>query len=482
MGATAEAQGCGKWGGILFALALLRGSCNALDDLSVVEDVFTKPTPTGAPVKAGAPPPPTLSPTPPPTFAPFGYSDGSASTRFVGHGGCSLSRDIFCHNITQDSIDTIQGMDADEKEEVITQALYDGLGISYRPLVQGHVEFWAQNSLDEREAGWTGYTVKEGSDKFEVQALALGVVIKSITNIDSVAGTFDAALKLYYFNITEGPFDTVKDAVDTIYKDTSRTTAQDVKYFRLRDLEIDDAWLGGETEDGEQVHPDGVCKPSTIKTMRPIRAEEFNLGLLRLPHLNARIFPTPVVDEEGYLSYVDIVGASFKFKPINRKYFPVQIDLLDLFFEFPSANLIDESQHIVKHLLCLHPSFSGFSNHVFGSDIEAGHSTSDSLSLIPYMYFDRVEPWNAGNYSSQFYYGAYRQKEQIGDGSYLQRMLGLRIIVEQPVGKGWFEVLPILFVSLAAIANMISSDPEKIGATSMVCCFVFAFDFLVYPI
>ncbi|KAL7544193.1 hypothetical protein ACHAWF_007574 [Thalassiosira exigua] len=475
-------QGCGSWGAILlaFALPLLHGNCNAQDD-GLVEDVFTKTTPSDAPVEAGAPSPPTLSPTPLPTFASFGCSNASASTRFVGRQGCKLSRDIFCIDITQDSFDKVQGMDANEKEDAITQAMYNRLGVSYRPFVQGHVDYWAQNATDEIESGWTGYAVEEGSDcdKFEVQALALGVVIKSITNIDSVAGTFDAALKLHYYNITEGPFDRVQDAVDAIYKDTSRTTAQDMTYFRLNDHEIDDAWSGVKTEDGERAHPDAVCKPSAMKTMRPIRAEEFNLDLLRLPHLNVAISPKPVVDKEGYLSYVDIVKASFKFKPINRKYFPVQNDILDIFFEFPSANLIDESQKIVKHMLCLHPSFSGFSNHVFGSDIEGGHSTSDSLKMIPYMYFDRVEPWIRRNYSSQFNYDAHRQRSQIGDGSNLQRMLGLRIIVEQPREKGYFEVLPILFVSLAAIANLISSDPEKIGPTSMVCCFAFALELLV---
>ena len=130
-------------------------------------------------------------------------------------------------------------------------------------------------------------------------------------------------------------------------------------------------------------------------------------------------------------------------------------------------DLIDEDQHIVETLLCFHPAYSGFSNHVFGSDIEAGHETSDSLRMIPYMAFDRTEPWLSGK-SDQYYYGEYRQKAAAGDGSGLQRKLGLRIIVEHPLSKGVYRILPLLFVSFAAVANFVSSNPELVGGTSMI--------------
>ena len=81
-----------------------------------------------------------------------------------------------------------------------------------------------------------------------------------------------------------------------------------------------------------------------------------------------------------------------------------------------------------SNLLCLHPAYSGLSNHVFGSDAEAGTETSDSMTMIPYLTFDRVDPWYSED--EQYYYGRERQKARYGNGSGLQRKLGLRVIVE----------------------------------------------------
>ena len=58
---------------------------------------------------------------------------------------------------------------------------------------------------------WVGYTVVEESEKFDVTALAMGVVVTSISNIDSVMGTFEANLKIRLYNLTsEKPFQTIE--------------------------------------------------------------------------------------------------------------------------------------------------------------------------------------------------------------------------------------------------------------------------------
>lgn len=87
---------------------------------------------------------------------------------------------------------------------------------------------------------------------------------------------------------------------------------------------------------------------------------------------------------------------------------------------------------------------------------------------ISLLSFSRAEPWLQGNISSHFYYGRARQRAVLGRGSNLKRRLGLRLIVDHPSSKGWFEMLPILFVSVAAMANFVSSNPTEIGSTTMV--------------
>jgi hypothetical protein len=272
----------------------------------------------------------------------------------------------------------------------------------------------------------------------EVRALAMGVVITSISNIDTIKGIFEASLRLRFYDISGGPFSTISEAVDTIYKDESKTTLKDSKYYRHYKNDMPGAWLGTEVGDNEVVHPDGLCKSNALRSMKPILADDFSMDLIRLPHLRERFsLPRKVADEAGYLRYVEITGAEFKFKPINRKFYPVQIDLLDIVFDMGSIDLIDKDQDIAEYLMCFHPAYSGLSNHVFGSDRDAGSETSDSMAVIPYLYYDRVEPWLTSGDNEQYSYGPDRQRAIIGNGSRLQRKLGLRVIVKHPASKGW---------------------------------------------
>jgi len=213
------------------------------------------------------------------------------------------------------------------------------------------------------------------------------------------------------------------------------------------------------------VHPDGICTASVVSTMKPIPFNTFKFDeVLRLPRSKATIHPR--ADASGHLSHVD-VSASFTTRSLNREFYPFQIDLLDMLFEMGSSNLITEDQRIVKNLLCLHPSYTGFGNYVYGSDAKAGMETSDALTMVPYIYYDFVEPWITAD-NDHFHYNETRQTSEFGRGFNLRRMIGLRIIVEHPPGKGLFEVLPILFISLTSIANFVSSDAATVGASSMV--------------
>ena len=454
---------------VLMSLLLfpLIHNCKAQEnELDINDDIFTKPDSLSPSLSPDGP----LSPTTlQPTSSPSEYAN-STLNRLNGHASCRIVRDLYCMWTDEEGVDALSNMNDTEIEKTITQTARE-LGVWYRPLVQGEIDYWKQNSTSDRQTkgGWAGYSGTTGKTNIEVRALAMGVVIKGISNIDAVLGTFDATLKLYFFNITEGPFSTIREAVDTIYKDDSRTTAtKDLDYYRLHDDHLPDAWKKKKTQDGEFVHPDGTCSAAAMSSMKPIPMDNFDIfDVMRLPGLKAESWPQAVANGEGYLSYVDVIGVTLKTRPLNREFYPVQTDLLDIFFEMGASNLITEDQRIVKQLLCLHPSYTGFSNDVYGSDAKAGMGTSNALTMVPYMAYDRVEPWFTPD-NDQFYYDEERQRSKFGRGSDLQRMIGLRIIVEHPPGKGWFEVLPILFVSLAEIANFVSSDAKNVGAWSMV--------------
>ena len=267
------------------------------------------------------------------------------------------------------------------------------MGISYQPLIDANLEY-INNSNPVVRSEWFGYSATEDSTQYEVRAMAMGVVITSISDIDSIEGRFLTNLRIHLYEITAGsPFSSMAEAFDTIYKSTSVTTRssnQNLKtYYRLNDEELSGAWEERTTDTDETVTPDGVCSGKALSSLKPIKYDESLLDrFIRLPHVH-KIWPTEVLDDEGNLRFIEIIGAQFKYKPINRNFYPVQTDLLDIFIDMSSTDLIDEDQLIVNNLLCLHPAYSGFSNHVFGSDAEGGHITSDSLTMIPFLTYDR---------------------------------------------------------------------------------------------
>mmetsp|Transcript_37393 Transcript_37393/g.78864 ORF Transcript_37393/g.78864 Transcript_37393/m.78864 type:complete len:757 (+) Transcript_37393:35-2305(+) len=457
-------------------------TAGVLEDLS--DDMFVKDPPPTAPPNSGNTPSisasPTSTPSSPPSKSPMpgdGEDDNLPPATVVlnGHNSCSFSRDTYCQQVAQENIDLFLGVNATaaEKEAILRNSLKNELGISYEPLVDASVNYWMDNATDKK-AGWKGYSVREPSQLYKVNAYAVGLMIQSLSNIDSIKGTFDATLRIYFFNITEGPFDKVSDAVNTIYKDDSKTTSTRVRgkndeFYRLNEESFPNAWAGGRTEKGEFIHPDGICTAKAMASMQPIKADEdFVKDLMRFPgSMIPRIWPNYMHDENGDLSNVELT-TTFKFRPLNRRYYPFQRDLLDIDLEMAVTNLIHKDQPIVQNLFCLHPSYSGFTSHVFGADVGAGHGTSDSLIMVPRLDFDRVEPFLIYNKMPQFFYDEDNQTARYGNGTKVQRTISLRIIVEHPTSKGFYEIFPLLFVSLTAVANFISSNPYEIGATSMV--------------
>eukprot|EP00956_Cyclotella_meneghiniana_P030578 scaffold77299_cov52-Cyclotella_meneghiniana.AAC.3 len=407
------------------------------DESGLSEDVFTKPTynNTLPPSLAPSQTPDQIDPASDEIFIDPTETDDRTNTSKVymkGESSCSISRDTYCVEATQVLIDGLESHEDYAISEALTDLMVGQLGMSYEPFVSANIDYWnssfsADGAKETVKPGWKGFAFPEESQNYQVKGLAMGVIVKSISDIDSVQGTYMASIKLYFWNITK-PFQTMREAVDKMYQTSSRTTRKDHcgrtnrdrnctgHFYRLHDHDLPGAWEASETDDGEVVRPDGICNPSAVTSMQPIKANDFVWeNVLRMPQLTSRILPTIIADDEGYLTHVEIEAVPLKFRPINRKFYPMQIDLLDMVFEMHSSNLIDEDQNIVQRLLCFHPSFTGFSNHVFGSDAEAD------------LFLE--EPWyNLGR--SQLYYGKYRQKLSIGNGNYLQRMLGLRIIVK----------------------------------------------------
>lgn len=79
-----------------------------------------------------------------------------------------------CRDAPQEYIDALDNMNTSQIEEAVTDHLVGELGVSYMPLVDGAVNYWS-NLNYTREEGWTGYTINEETEKFEIRGLAMGM-------------------------------------------------------------------------------------------------------------------------------------------------------------------------------------------------------------------------------------------------------------------------------------------------------------------
>jgi hypothetical protein len=301
----------------------------------------------------------------------------SSLTKFDAHCVCNLAGDSYCFNYMDDWYAMLESAETKvDVEELVRSTLINQYDVSYSPLVYANIKYWDSDSEFDNETNYkkeVGFEVDSISKNFEVKALAVGVIIKGVTSINPIHGIFTATLKLYFHNTTQGPFQTVDEATDTIYANHTRTVAKrnmdkgsDIgQYLMLHGSDEPYVWTNDWDTDNETPWPDSACDPAVISTMEPINANSFNTeNLVLLPSSNSKIALTKVFDDAGKLHHIDTGPIDFKFKPINHKYYPFQIDLVDLYSDMSSSTMIQGGQKIVKYMMCLEPNFSGFSNHV----------------------------------------------------------------------------------------------------------------------
>ena len=181
-------------------------------------------------------------------------------------------------------------------------------------------------------------------------------------DIDSVMGNFDVEMRIHLYNITQAPFGTIKEAFDTVYRNSSRTSMEssgrkDFNFYRLHEEELEGAWELATLDNGETVHPDGLCSPKVLSTIKPISMDAYSrLSPPRLPFsepLKGPTFIKAVPDDSGNLKYLD-VKITINFKPLNPQFVPFQVDLLDIYnIDMPSSSLIHVDQEIIENILCV---------------------------------------------------------------------------------------------------------------------------------
>ena len=223
------------------------------------------------------------------------------------HEGCSFDRDLYCFanaNATDDLF-----IDLIPRNE-IKSALSDLRG----------------TGEETRGIGLSA------DSTIEVDAYAIGVIVKDIFDVDALIGKFKAKIILYIFGIRGSPYDSLSSASAAIYSDTSRTSRKDdgdwhtQQYYKLHDEDLRGAsyvWhQGARTDDGRLVVPDGVCSRYAKENLVPLSMDEYKSLSFRASLENAKLIPK--LGNDGKLHHV-LAELSVDFKPFNRRFFPFQV-------------------------------------------------------------------------------------------------------------------------------------------------------------
>ena len=114
---------------------------------------------------------------------------------------------------------------------------------------------------------------------------------RTVDNIDSMKGTVDVSMRLYFFNLTSYP--TIETATDQLYSKESRTSATSLHcsscyiYYKLEDRAYDVELSGDIVKTSGRTRtivPNGVCAAAAMASAKPIRHEDFRAEeFIRLP-------------------------------------------------------------------------------------------------------------------------------------------------------------------------------------------------------
>ena len=229
---------------------------------------------------------------------------------YTAYQDCSFDRDVYCFGTT-DAIDDLD-LDRIPRNEVKV----------------------ALSELDTSEPD-EGLGIGLSTDsKMEVEAYAIGVIIKDIFDVDALRGKFKAKLKLYLFKIRPSPFESFVSAIAAIYNNTTRTTRNTVAYgdgpneyyYKLHDESLQGisyVWgEGARTDDGRLVVPDGVCSQYANENLASLTMDEYRALSFQESLDSASLDPKR--GNDGSLHHISAT-LNIDFKPFNRRFYPFQV-------------------------------------------------------------------------------------------------------------------------------------------------------------
>jgi len=370
-------------------------------------------------------------------------------------------------------------------------------GLNLRPVV---IDAWMERYSKFINANWMVVTLS-GSG-IDVSMLAVGLVVQDIEDINYIDGSFTVDFDIYIGKIEYGaPYDGLAAAmhagwtnlngshVAVSYKDgIAHQKLLDNDYF---------LFLKDPLEDGEVLVKDGRCNTPATSTMKPLTNDEYKVSreiachfsshctspshtsnlLACLPAsfynhyqlisggitiADSKTALAPVVDANGFITYLQAKGMKIKFQPINGQFFPFQINILDIALMTPRANLFPGFP-VDLYTFCILEQYTGIQ-----SPLPSLPNEGD-VRLIPTVTTISTPPWwNFDNEQMGLKGTSYSLDE--GDaGEKLRQAANFRIVyADTSVVNGWMLLLPFLFTAFTTQLQWLVTKPDICAPSNMI--------------
>ncbi|CAB9496736.1 expressed unknown protein [Seminavis robusta] len=354
------------------------------------------------------------------------------------------------------------------------QALKDGY-LRYMTRLKMHLDDLALvlsealvEQYDEVQTATTLMVTIEGPD-VTVGMYSLGVVINDLGQIDYLKGEFVVDLRIYIHKVqVGGPHHDVRSAINAMWTSRNQTTVaspdpeEDEGHVRL--LPDEYLYVKDNVDEKQVLLTDGRCSDDAYDSMQPLPMSEYRAlsgGIYVDGISDFKIKLNPISDGNDNLLFVEGKALPLKFQPRNRKFFPFQVNLLDiLVFSYPAGIFSNQAPELST--FCINGPFTGFKEPI------PSLPDQGKLTLIPYMKVVHIAPWFNEGYPQMELQdtGHSVAHEDISERAF--QAGSFRVVYRNQASFGWMILLPFLFTAFTTQLQWMVTTPENCSASSMI--------------
>ena len=171
---------------------------------------------------------------------------------------------------------------------------------------------------------------------------------------------------------------------------------------------------------------------------------------------------SPVIDANGFVTYLQGNGLKIKFQPVNSQFFPFQINILDITLRSPRAGLYP-GLPVTLYTFCILELFTGLQSPL------PSLPNQGEVRLIPTVTTYTSPPWWNFDNEQMGLSGTSFSEDEGDTGEKLRQVANFRIVyADTSIVNGWMLLLPFLFTAFTTQLQWLVTKPDTCAPSNMV--------------